>query len=308
MAKKFFRDVVKNKMFLLMLIPGVIWFVMFCYIPMFGVVIAFKDFNYADGIFGSPWCGFKNFEFLFKAKDIYLILRNTIGYNIVWIPASIAIAVLFAIMYDALAKKKVNIWTKACQTVSLMPYFLSWMVVSYFVTGILDYDNGMINKLLRFFGSEPVNWYMEPKYWPLILTVANFWKGVGYSSIVYYSTIRGFSPEYYEAARLDGASWYQQVKYITLPLMKPIITIMLIMSVGGILNSDFGLFYFIPKNSGMLYSTTSTLDTYIYNGMTSGSDFGATGAINFVKSVVGFLMVITANGVVRKYSAENAMF
>lgn len=306
--KSFLKDVDKNKMFLLMLIPGIIWFIMFCYIPMFGIIIAFKDFNYADGIFFSPWCGLKNFEFLFKAKDIYLILRNTICYNLVWIPTSIMLAVCFAIMYDALAKKRVHPWTKICQTVSLMPYFLSWMVISYFVTGLLDYDRGIANKVLEFFGLQPVNWYMESKYWPFILTVANYWKGIGYSSIIYYSTIRGFSPEYYEASWLDGANWYQQTRYITLPLMKPIITMMGIMSVGGILNSDFGLFYFIPKNSGLLYSTTSTLDTYIYNGMKSGGDFGSTGAINFVKSVVGFLMIISTNAVVRKYSYENSLF
>lgn len=306
--KKFVRDIGKNKVYLLMLLPGVIWFIMFAYIPLFGISVAFKDFDYAKGIFYSDWIGLKNFEFLFKAKDAYVIIRNTLLYNVVWIPLTMTCAVCFAIMFDVLAKKRINLWTKSTQTLSLMPYFLSWIVVSYFVTGLLDFDKGAINKLLITLGMKPVNWYFEADKWPGILTIAHLWKGVGYSSIIYYSTIRGFSPEYYEAAWLDGANWYKQLRYITLPLLKPTITIMLILAIGSILSSDFGLFYFVPKNSGMLYSTTSTLDTYIYNGMTAGGDFALTGAANFLKSVTGFALVLITNAIVRKISPDNSLF
>lgn len=291
-----------------MLLPGVIWFILFAYVPLFGISVAFKDFDYAKGIFYSDWIGLKNFEFLFKAKDAYVIIRNTLLYNVVWIPLTIFCAVTFAVMFDVLAKKKLNIWTKTTQTLSLMPYFLSWIVVSYFVTGLLDFDKGVVNKLLISLGMEPVNWYFEADKWPFILTIAHMWKGVGYSCIIYYSTIRGFSPEYYEAAWIDGANWYKQLRYITLPLLRPTITIMFILAIGSILSSDFGLFYFIPKNSGMLYSTTSTLDTYIYNGMTAGGDFALTGAANFLKSVTGFVLVLITNAIVNKISPDNALF
>jgi len=306
--KKFAKDLGKNKVYLLMLLPGVIWFILFAYVPMFGISVAFKDFDYAKGIFHSDWIGLKNFEFLFKAKDAYVILRNTLLYNVVWIPLTMFCSVTFAIMFDVLAKKRLNIWTKATQTLSLMPYFLSWIVVSYFVTGLLDFDKGAVNKLLISLGMEPVNWYFEADKWPFILTIAHLWKGVGYSCIIYYSTIRGFSPEYYEAAWIDGANWYKQLRYITLPLLRPTITIMFILAIGSILSSDFGLFYFVPKNSGMLYSTTSTLDTYIYNGMTAGGDFALTGAANFLKSVTGFILVLITNAIVNKISPDNALF
>lgn len=306
--KAFVKNVMKNKVYLLMLLPGVIWFILFSYVPMFGISVAFKDFDYAKGIFHSDWIGFKNFEFLFKAKDAFIILRNTLLYNIVWIPLTIFTAVAFAVMYDAIGKRKVRRWAKGTQTLSLMPYFLSWIVISYFVTALLDFDKGVINKWLISLGREPVNWYFEPSKWPVILTIAHIWKGVGYSSIIYYSTIRGFSPEYYEAAWLDGANWYQQLRHITLPLLKPTITIMFILAIGSILSSDFGLFYFVPKNSGMLYSTTSTLDTYIYNGMTAGGDYALTGAANFLKSVTGFVLVLVTNSIVRKISPDNSLF
>lgn len=307
-VKGFFRDVWRNKMFLIMLIPGVVWYILFSYVPMFGVIIAFKDFDYGKGIFGSDWSGLHNFEFLFKSNDAFIILRNTICYNLVWIPLAVACAVIMAIIFDALAKRKVTPWTKVTQTMSMMPHFISWIVVSYFVTGLLDYDKGMVNSLLKSLGMDPINWYTDTSKWPFILTICTLWKGVGYNSIVYYSTIRGFSPEYYEAAWLDGANWYKQTRYITLPLLKPTLTVLLTLNIASILSSDFGLFYFIPKNSGLLYSVTSTLDTYVYNGMTQGGDFGMTGAVGFVKSVVGFILILITNAIVRKRSPENALF
>ena len=307
-VKNFIRDVWKNKMFLVMLIPGVVWYILFSYVPMFGVIVAFKDFNYAKGIFSSDWTGLHNFEFLFGTSDAYIILRNTILYNMVWIPLNVACAVVMAIIFDALARKRVTPWTKVTQTMSMLPHFLSWIVISYFVTGLLDFDKGIINKALAKIGMTPINWYTDVPKWPFILTICSLWKSVGYNSIVYYSTIRGFSPEYYEAAWLDGANWYKQVRYITLPLLKPTLTVLLTLSIAGILSSDFGLFYFIPKNSGLLYPVTNTLDTYVYNGMTQGGEFGMTGAVGFMKSVVGFVLILITNAIVRKRAPENALF
>lgn len=306
--RKFLYDLNHNKFLLFLASPVLIWCALFCYVPMFGIVLAFKDFDYSLGIFGSPWNGLKNFEFLFKTDDAWIITRNTVCYNLVWIPLGIICAVFLAILFDALSKKKVSIVNKTNQTLSLLPYFLSWVVVGYFIDTILNVDKGLINQIRMSLGMEKINWYSDTKYWPVILTLVNQWKNIGYSSIIYYSTIRGFSVEYYEAAKVDGASWFQQVRYITIPLMIPIITIMGIMAIGGIMNSDFGLFYIIPKNSGALYPVTNTLDTYIYNAMTTGSDLAVTGAVNFYKAVVGFALILITNSITRKISAENALF
>ncbi len=304
---KFFRDIRKNKSLLLMALPGMAWFFAFCYMPMFGIVIAFKNYRFIDGIWGSEWIGFKNFEFLFKTADAWIITRNTIFYNVFFITLGMCTAVLFAIMFDALGRRKIN---RINQTVVLFPHFISWVVGSYFVFTLLSTDMGVLNKILGAFGVKPINWYSEPKYWPFILPVCYLWKHVGYQSVIYYSNIRGFDTEYYEAAKIDGATWGQCMRYITLPLLIPILTIMFIINIGGVMHSDFGLFYLVPKNSGMLYTTTSTIDTYVYNGITSAGNasYGPTSAVAFYQSVVGFLLVITSNAIVKKVSPDNAMF
>lgn len=304
---KFFKDIKKNISLLLMALPGLGWFVAFCYVPMFGIIIAFKDYRFNKGIFGSDWVGLKNFEYLFKTSDAWLITRNTILYNVLFIILGMFTAVLFAIMFDALGKRKIN---RINQTVVLFPHFISWVVGTYFGFTLLSADMGVLNKVVEAFGGEPINWYSEAKYWPFILPLFYLWKHVGYSSIIYYSNIRGFDTEYYEAARIDGATWFQSVRYITLPLLIPILTIMFILNIGGVMHSDFGLFYLVPKNSGMLFSTTATIDTYVYNGITAagGGNMGATAAVSFYQSIIGFVLVLTSNLIVRRISPENAMF
>lgn len=304
---KFFNDLRKNLALLLMAIPGMVWYICICYVPMFGIIIAFKDYRFNKGIFGSEWVGLKNFQYLFSTSDAWLITRNTVLYSILFIVLGMCTAVLFAIMFDALGKRRIN---RINQTVVLFPHFISWVVGSYFVFTLLSADMGVLNKILGVFGVEPINWYSEPKYWPFLLPVFYLWKHVGYSSIIYYSNIRGFDTEYYEAARIDGATWMQSVRYITLPLLIPILTIMFILNIGGIMHSDFGLFYLVTKNSGMLFSTTATIDTYVYNGITAagGGNMSATAAVAFYQSIVGFILVLTSNAIVRKVSAENAMF
>lgn len=302
---KFFKDVKTNMPLLIMAAPCALWFVLFHYLPMFGIVIAFKDYNYVDGIWGSPWIGFKNFEYLFNTSDAYIITRNTVLYSVGGILLGIVLATTLAIVFDVLGRTKLS---RVNQTIVLLPHFLSWVVISYFVFGILSVDKGVLNNVIKSFGGEAVNWYAEPKFWPFFLIFLSMWKSVGFNSIIYYSTIRGFDLEYYEAAKIDGATWWQTITKITLPMLKPTLVILFIMNMGSVLRSDFGLHYIITKNSGMLYSVTSTLDTYIYNGMTGLGDMGATAAAGFYQSVVGFAMVMLTNWVSKKVSKELALF
>ncbi len=302
---KFLNDVKNNKLLILMVLPGLIWYILWAYLPLFGITIAFQDFNLTSGFFGNEFVGLRNFRFLFKTSDAFIITRNTILYNFAFITLGLILHVFLAIVFDLLGKNKLN---KLNQTLVIMPHFLSWMVASYFVFAILSADRGLANNILKHFGLEPVNWYAEPKYWPFILFICNEWKRAGYSSIIYYSSIRGFDTEYYEAAKIDGATWYQSIFHITLPLLKPTIIMMFLINLGSVMYSDFGLFYIVPRNSGLLYSVTSTLDTYIYNGMTGMGDLSATTAASFYQSIVGFILVMGSNLLVRKIDAESALF
>ena len=303
--KKFFKDIVKNKTRLVMTLPAVLYYFCFSYMPMFGLVIAFQNFNLRKGVFKSEFVGLKNFEFLFTTEDAWLITRNTIGYNLLFIVLGMFIACCLAIILDILGRNKV---TQLSQTIVLFPQFVSWMAASYLVLAFLDADKGMLNQVLAMFGGQPIDWYTTPTYWPIILVICNLWKNLGYDSIIYYSTIKGFSGDYYEAARIEGATWFQQIRYITFPLMKSILIIMGILKIGGIFASDFGLFYLVTRNSGALYSVTQTIDTYVYNGMMSGGQQGMTAAVGFYQSIVGFLLVLGTNAIVRKVSPEDAMF
>ena len=212
---------------------------------------------------------------------------------------------ILAMIYDLLGKSKFN---RFSQAVLLFPHFISWVVGSYFLSAFLDVDKGVFNQLAVMMGGEAVNWYTEPKYWIFILPICFFWKNLGYNSIIYYSSIKGFSAEYYEAARIDGATWLQQIWYITVPLLKSIVILMTILNIGSIFYSDFGLFYMLPKNSGPLYSVTSTIDTYVYNGLMGGGNLGMTTATGLYQSVVGFILVLTTNTIVKKIDPDSAMF
>ena len=268
-------------------------------------MIAFKKINVSKGLIGSPWCGLDNFKFLFRSKTALTIIRNTVLYNVVFIILGTVIAIAVAILLNEVRNKAAS---KFYQSVILLPYLMSWVVVSYLVYALLSSDTGLINELIKKLGGTPVNWYQTKTWWPLILTICNIWKGVGYSMIVYLSSIVGISTEYYEAARIDGASKWQQICRITIPLLKPTIITLFILSVGRIFASDFGLFYQIPKNSGALYSVTQTIDVYVYNALMKNSDYGMSSAASVFQSIVGFVLVLTANGIVRKYSEDTALF
>lgn len=291
--------------FYIMMIPGICYMIMNNYIPMFGVLIAFKKLNFSKGILASPWCGLDNFKFLFSSSDAWSITRNTICYNIVFIILGTVLAIALAILLNEIKSK---IASRLYQSLVLLPYLMSWVIVSYLAYAFLSSDSGMFNSILKSLGQSPINWYNTKQYWPFILVFFHLWKGLGYSMIIYLSSVVGISQDYYEAATLDGASKWQQIRNITLPLLKPTIITMFILNLGGIFRSDFGLFYQLPRNSGSLYSVTRTLDVYVYNALMKNSDFGMSSAASFYQSIVGFVLIVSANALVRRYSRSNALF
>ncbi len=290
----------------LMLIPGAAYLIINNYIPMTGIVIAFEQFNYAKGMWGSPFIGFKNFEFLFKTKDAWIITRNTLLYNVAFIVlgtlCAIAVAILLNEIHSARAKK-------LYQTTILVPFLISIVVVSYLVYAFLSSDSGFLNSsVLPLLGIEPISWYTSPQYWHVILIIVNIWKGLGYNCIIYYATLVGIDRGYYEAAVIDGANRWKQIIHITLPALKPTIITLTLMAIGKIFYSDFGLFYQVPMNSGPLINVTNTIDTYVYRGLMSLNNISMASAAGVYQSLIGFLLVLSANGIVRKLSADNALF
>ena len=273
---------------------------------MYGLLIAFKKLNYQKGLFGSSWCGFENFRFLFLSKDAWIITRNTIGYNVAFFIVGTIVAVTMAILINEIRSKAAS---KFYQSATLLPFLISWVVISYLGYAFLSPTTGLINNaIIEPMGKEMINWYQEPKYWPYILVFINTWKVLGYNMIIYLSSIVGISSDYYEAAWLDGAGKWQQIKSITLPLLKPTVITLLILSVGQIFRSDFGLFYQMPQRSGALYSVTRTLDVYVYEALLKNSDFGMSSATAFYQSIVGFVLIMAANFIVKKYNPDNALF
>lgn len=289
----------------LMILPGLIYMICNNYLPMFGIVLAFKKFSARKGLLASEWIGFDNFKYLFTSDTAFTIIRNTLLYNLVFIVLGTVVSVAMAILLNEIGKKKTQ---TIYQTIMLLPYLISWVVVSYLVYAFLSADSGLVNSMLSKMGLEPVNWYTVPKYWPFILVFVSIWKGTGYSVIIYLSTLVGISPEYFEAAKIDGASKWQQIKFITIPLLKPTIITLVILAVGRIFTSDFSLFYQVPKNSGAIYSTTQTIDLYVYNALMKNSDYGMSSAASVFQSIVGFFTVIVANSIVKKVDADSALF
>jgi len=290
----------------IMALPGLAYLVINNYMPMFGIVIAFKNLDFSKGIFGSPWAGLSNFTYLFKTEDAWIITRNTIGYNLVFIALGIVLAITVAILLNEVRNK---IAARFYQSVILIPYLMSMVVVSYLCYALLSTESGFINgTLLPLFGMDPISWYAEPKYWPFILTIVNLWKSIGFSTVIYLSSIVGISKDYYEAATIDGASKWKQILHITLPLLKSTIITLAILNIGRMFYSDFGLFYQVPRNSGPLFRVTNTIDTYVYRGLMQLGDIAMSSAAGVYQSLVGFVLVIASNGVVRKLSREDALF
>ena len=290
----------------IMLLPGIVYLIINNYLPMGGLVIAFKKVNYAVGIFNSPWAGLSNFKFLFSNNDALNALRNTVLYNLGFILFGNILAITVAIALDCVKSKFLK---RFSQVVILIPYLLSTVIVSYIVYAFLNPTNGFVNNsVLPLLGIDPIKWYNVPKYWPVILTIVYLWMSFGYSSILYYSTIIGFDKSLYEAAVMDGATTWQQICHVTLPSLKFTIITLVLLAVGRICYSDFGLFYQVPQHSGLLYSTTQTIDTFVYRALLELNDVGRSSAAGFLQSILGFIMVFTANTLVSRIDKESALF
>lgn len=290
----------------LMMLPGAVYLIINNYIPMLGMVIAFKKVDFSKGILASDFIGFKNFEFLFRSVDAAIITRNTILYNVAFIIVNTTLSIMFAIFICDVLSRRLK---KLYQSAILFPYLMSMVIVGYIVYAFFSMQSGIVNKsILPLVGKDPIFWYNEPKYWPAILIFTNAWKGIGYGCLIYISSISGIDPTYYEAAELDGAGKWQQIRRITLPCILPSIITLTLLSVGKIFYSDFGLFYQIPRDSGMLYSTTNVIDTYVYRGLMKQGNIGMSSAAGVYQSVIGFALVLLSNLLVRRFSRENALF
>lgn len=294
-----------NIQFLLLALPAIVLIFVFCYLPMGGVVLAFKNFNVKQGILGSPWVGFKNFEFFFTSSDALRVLRNTVGLNILFIFGKLVCSVAFAVLMFSIRRK----WTlKFYQTVTIIPSFLSWVVIGFMTYSLLEPTRGVVNRLIQAFGGDPLQWYAIPAYWPFILLLVVLWQGVGSGSIFYFASLMGVEKDYFEAAQLDGASRWQEFRYITFPFLVPLITIMTTLDIGKIIRSDFGLFYNVTRNVGALYPSTDVIDTYIYRALMKVGDIGMSSAVGLFQSVVGFVLILTTNLIVRRIEPDNALF
>ena len=289
-----------------MALPTVIFLIIFAYMPMIGLVMAFQDYNVNLGMLGSKFVGFANFKYLFTTTDAWIITRNTVCYNVVFMVVNNCLAMAMAMLLSELTARR---YAKVLQTVYMLPYFLSWTVVAIVVTAFLDRDKGLVNQIIKAMGGAgKTNWYQQKALWPFLLVGLNAWKGVGYGTVLYLAVISGISHDFYEAAVLDGATKLQQAWYITLPQLRMVLCISIILAMGSIFRADFGLFYSVTLDSGRIYAVTDVIDTYIYRGLTKLANVGMSTAAGMYQSVVGLIMVLIANKVVTKIDPDSAMF
>ncbi len=289
----------------LMALPGFLLVLVFCYLPMFGIILAFKNFNPNLGIFGSKWVGLDNFMFFFKSNDFVMLMRNTVLYALWFILIGNVTNIIFAIMCYNIRRAGA---LKYYQTTSILPTFMSMVLISYIVYALLNPSAGVVNNLITAFGGDPVEWYSEPKYWPFILTIVKVWNGVGYGSLLYYATMVGIDESLFEAAKIDGANQWNQIRHIIIPEIMGLLCLQIIMGVGNAMSGDFGLFYQIPRNIGLLYPTTDILNTYTFRALQAGTSMGRTTAVGLFQSVAGVILLLICNGIIRKIDEDKAMF
>lgn len=307
-----FSKAKKTLMLLSMVAPGAIWLLLLRYLPMGGIILAFKNYKiypkdptFLNNLIHSKWVGLDNFKFLFTTGDSWVMIRNTLAYNIVFIILGVIIPVAFAVIMSELSKKFV---AKTYQTLMFFPYFLSWVVVSYFLNAFIDAQYGLIPMAQRAAGETAVSWYTTPGPWPYIIVFANLWKNVGYSTVLYLAAITGIDQTQYEAAAIDGASKWQQILHVTLPNLRTMIAILFILNVGKIFNADFGLFWNVPMQNGALFSVTQVIDTYIYRVLMNTGNIGQSTAAGLLQNIVGFICIIGANAVVKKIDSDSTLF
>lgn len=303
---KLLKNTYKHKSLLLMAMPAVLIMILFNYVPMFGLILAFKDFNFAKGIWGSDWCGLDNFRYLFMVGETaWRLTRNTVFYYLIFTVVNTIGSVMLAIGINEMVFSKTG---RTFQSFMILPTFISYIAVSFVVYAFLKNDTGILNRLIVAFGGENVRFYQDASKWPVILVIVNMWKQIGYGSVLYLSVLAGIDPNLYEAASIDGASSRQKMWYITLPMLVPMVIVRTLMGLGRIMHSDTGLFYQVTKNSPALYDTTQVLDSYVLNAIMTSTDYGVTAATTFYQSVIGFLMVVGTNLIIRKISPDNALF
>ncbi len=307
-----FSKAKKTLMLLTMVAPGALWLLLLRYLPMGGIILAFKNYKiypkdptFLNNLIHSKWVGLDNFKFLFTTGDSWVMIRNTLAYNIVFIILGVIIPVAFAVMMSELSKKFV---AKTYQTLMFFPYFLSWVVVSYFLNAFIDAQYGLIPMAQRAAGETAISWYTTPGPWPYIIVFANLWKNVGYSTVLYLAAITGIDQTQYEAAAIDGASKWQQILHVTLPNLRTMIAILFILNVGKIFNADFGLFWNVPMQNGALFSVTQVIDTYIYRVLMNTGNIGQSTAAGLLQNIVGFICIIGANAVVKKIDSDSTLF
>jgi putative aldouronate transport system permease protein len=285
-------------------LPGLSFLLAFYYVPLFGLLIPFKNMDYSKGILRSDWIGLKNFVFFFKSQDAVKVTRNTLGFNFSFIIITMVVSVILALFLYELPKKKVKIY----QTAMFIPHFISWIVVSYVVYALLNAQMGLIPHFMKNMGMEVPNFFLTPKYWIAILPLAVIWKGIGYNTLLYYTVLMGIDPNQFEAAAIDGASKVQITFRISIPFLIPVITLLFILSIGGIFRSDFGMFFFLTRDSGPLYPVTDVIDTYVYRALRGTGDIGIASAVGLYQSLVGFILVLGSNLLVRKINPDSAIF
>lgn len=299
------RNTGRNIALTVMSLPAILYFLINNYIPMFGLFIAFKQIDYRKGLWGSDWVGFNNFKYLFATKDIWIAIRNTLLYNAVFIILGTVLAITFALLLNEITSKKA---LKVYQTSIIMPSMVSAAIVGYCVLAFISPTGGYLTKLLEHLGLGKINFYMDARPWPFILTITHLWQKCGYSSITYLASIVGIDKSYYEAAILDGANRWQKIRHITLPMIKPTIITLTLMSIGGIFHADFGLFYQVPMGAGVISDTTNVIDVFVYKALMQSGDIARSSAAGLLQSVVGFITVLLANYATRKVSEEHALF
>lgn len=302
--KGFWGQVRKNRTLLCMLLPALLYVVIFSYIPMFGITIAFKDYNYNGGILGSPWCGFKNFEYLKISGKLWALTRNTLLYNLAFIVFGIIFEVGFVVMLSEITKKT---FKKVTQAFMFLPYFISWVVVSTIMLNIFG-QNGVLSNVLAHFGIEDFSIYQQIRQWPVIMVAIRIWKQTGYGTVVYLAAIAGLSQEMFEAASIDGASIWQKIRYITIPGLKPTIFIMFLLSVGNIFRGDFGMFYQLVGNNQLLLETSDVIDTFVYRSLITSPNIGMSAAAGFYQSVLCFVTIVSVNWLVKKVDPDYTLF
>lgn len=304
-AESLWKNTWRHRSLLLLCLPGILFFLIFSYLPMFGIVIAFQDFNVVKGFFGSKFVGLRNFKFFFQSPSAPKVIFNTLYLNTLFIITGLIMSLTIAI---TLSEVKGKVFKKITQSIAILPHFMSWTIVAMMLTIFLSSSNGVVNKMIEALGGESISFYTTPGVWPAILVILKAWQGAGFGSIVYLAAIMGIDQEIYEAAAIDGATKLKTIFHITLPMLKSTIVILLIMNVGKIFNGDFGMVYALVGSNSVLYPTTDIIDTYVYRSLMELGDMGMSAAVGLSQSIVGFILVMITNKIANKLSPESALF